>query len=380
VPPISDRIRSAAPRGAGEKPASPGLRETVLHDLRDGGFPRSLRRDLEELHEFYLSDETRARLESMPRIKRWFLRAWWLLEQLVLKLSPTRRLLLLISLALSVMNGLSYHRGNVRVDLQVSVLSFVILLVVLMLELKDKLLVREEIEVGRAVQKALLPSANPNLPGWDLCLFTRPANDVGGDLVDFLRLRGDHLGLALGDVAGKGLGAALLMAKLQATLRAFAPNSESLAVLGTQVNAIFCRDSLPERFATLVYFELGPNSGEVRLLNAGHPLPIVVRAGSIEQLPPAALPLGFLPDAEYTQQRLDVGPGDLLLVYSDGLTEAGNRAGELFGDERLLALVPQLRGLTAEAAAARLVAEVERFAGDARQSDDLSLVLARRAT
>lgn len=380
MPPISDRTRPDAPRGAGGPSASPGLRETVLHDIREGGLPRGLRRDLQELHEFYLSDETRARLASMPRLKRWLLLAWWLLEQLVLKLSPTRRLLLLIAFVLSLIVGFSSRPGRVRFDFHGSVLSFVILLVILMLELKDKLLAREEIEVGRAVQKALLPSANPVLPGWELCLFTRPANDVGGDLVDFLRLHGDRLGLALGDVAGKGLGAALLMAKLQATLRAFAPDSESLAVLGTQVNTIFCRDSIPERFATLVYFELGPSSDEVRLLNAGHPLPIVVRAGSIEQLPPAALPLGFLPGAEYTEQRVDVGPGDLLLVYSDGLTEAGNRAGELFGDERLLALVPQLRGLTAEAAAARLVAEVERFAGDARQSDDLSLVLARRAT
>ena len=374
----SQRARVDAPRGDGAPGKSPGVLKTVLSDIRQGELRRTLRRDLQDLSEFYLEDEARARLKRMPRLHRFFFWTGWLLKQLILKLPPIRRLLLVSALLLFVIGGMSFHQGNVRIDLGGNPVSFVILLVVLMLELKDKLLARREIEVGRAVQQALLPDTNPTLAGWDIWMFTRPANDVGGDLVDYLSLRGERLGVALGDVAGKGLGAALLMARLQATLRAFAPDSESLAVLGARMNAILGRENPKQQFATLVYFELEPGSGEVRLLNAGHPLPILLRAAEVQQLPPVALPLGLMTGSAYSEQRFTIAPGDMLIVYSDGLTEAETRAHDLFGEERLLQLLPQLRGLEAEAAGTRLLAEVQRFVADQPQSDDLSLILARR--
>ena len=372
----TDRTRS----GPSPQPGSPhaGVGKTVLHDIRHGSIHRSVRQDLRDLHDFYLDDEARARLQRMRPIKRGLMRLLWIMEQLILKLSPARRILLLISLFLFGVGRVSFESGNVSYEFQWGPVAFIILLVVLMLELKDKLLARQEIEVGRAVQIALLPDDHPTLPGWEFWLFTRPANDVGGDLVDYLPVHDTGLGLALGDVAGKGLGAALLMAKLQATLRAFVPESTSLADLGARMNAILCRDSPPARFATLVYFEVQPNSGEVRLLNAGHPLPLIVRARTLEQLPPAAVPLGFITTANYSEQRAVLEPGDLLVVYSDGLTEAQNRAGSFFSEERLLAMAPQLRGISAAAAGTLLLDEVVFFAGDLRQSDDLSLILARR--
>lgn len=380
MPVTSKRARVDPPRGDGAPGKSPSVFKTVLRDIRQGELRRTLRRDLQDLSEFYLEDEARARLQRMPRIKRFFFWTGWLLKQLILRLPPIRRLLLVVALLLVVVVGISYHEGRFRLEFGGNPLSFGIILVVLMLELKDKLLARREIEVGRAVQQALLPDTTPILAGWDLWLFTRPANDVGGDLVDYLGLRGDRLGLTLGDVAGKGLGAALLMARLQATLRAFAPDSESLAVLGARMNAILCRDNPKQQFATLVYLELEPTSGEVRLLNAGHPLPILISAREVQQLPPIALPFGLLTGSAYSEQRFTMAPGDLLLVYSDGLTEAETREHDLFGEERLLQLLPQLRGMGAESAGRRLLAEVERFVADQRQSDDLSLILARRTS
>jgi sigma-B regulation protein RsbU (phosphoserine phosphatase) len=304
--------------------------------------------------------------------------SWWLLKNLILNLSPARRLFLVVSLWMSIQAAYTFSMGSGRVNVDLRALGFLLLLLVLMLELKDKLMARNELEVGRKVQIALLPDCNPTLSGWDLSLFTRPANEVGGDMVDYLRIDESRLGVALGDVSGKGLGAALLMAKLQATLWALATDFSSLAELGARANGILCRDGLPGSFATLVYLELGPDSGQVRVLNAGHLPPITVQSGRLETLPPVATPLGALPGSVYTEQRVEIEPGGFLLVYSDGLTEARNKEGEFFGEERLRALLPGIRGLSAGDVGSRLLAEVERFVGEERYSDDLSLAILRR--
>lgn len=356
--------------------ADPG--KNFFQELQLADFNRTLRRDLQELYDFYVDEEQRARLRAMHPIKRWFLLAAWLLKGLFLKLTPARRIMLLFTLILFIQGQSTFRLQSAEFSLNLQIVSFLVLLVILMLELKDKLLAHDELRVGRAVQLALLPTCNPVLPGWDIWLYTRPANDVGGDLVDYLPLRDQHLGLALGDVAGKGLGAALLMAKLQATLRALAPEAGDLRDLGQRLNTIFCRDGLPNRFATAVYLEIGPNDGQVRLLNAGHPPPIVIRSAGLEELPPVATPLGVLSEETYVEQSLDLAAGDMLVVYSDGLSEAGNRAGHFYGEERIREALPRMRGRTAADAGARLLAEVDRFIGEARPNDDLSLIVLKR--
>jgi sigma-B regulation protein RsbU (phosphoserine phosphatase) len=185
--------------------------------------------------------------------------------------------------------------------------------------------------------------------------------------------------VVLGDVAGKGLGAALLMAKLQATLRAILPDVASLAELGARVNTILHRDGLDNRFATLFLAELDHGSGRLRYLNAGHNPACVIRHGGVERLDASSYPLGLLAQASYQEGAVELSPGELLLAYSDGLTEATNEAGEEFGAQRLEQLLPSLRGLAPAAAGARVLAEVARFVGERRPDDDLSLaVIARR--
>ncbi|MEJ2368643.1 MAG: PP2C family protein-serine/threonine phosphatase [Acidobacteriota bacterium] len=201
---------------------------------------------------------------------------------------------------------------------------------------------------------------------------------MGGDLVDFIRLESGRVALFLGDVVGKGLGAALLMAKLQSTLRTLIPEEGSLEDLGRRTNQIFCRDGLPGKFATAVYLEIGPDEGQVQVLNAGHLPPVVLHCGTHESLPPVAMPFGILSGESYHEQSLAVPPGGLLLAYSDGLTEAFNEAEECFGDERVEALFPALEGRSAEAAGQFILQAVDRFIGDRRPSDDLSLIVLRR--
>jgi len=353
----------------------------IWNDVQRTGVKRTVDRTFVDLQEFYLSDHTRDRLVGMRKGRRAFYLAGWLLKSLFLKLTPARRVLLALSFVLMWQATSIESRGDTtQISVHFPFLGIATLLLILMLELKDKVLAREELEAGRFVQRALMPDPSPAIPGWDVWLFTRSANDVGGDLVDCLPLGEQRFGIVLGDVAGKGLPAALLMAKLQSTLRALATEENSLAALGHKMNRILCRDGLPNRFATMVYLDVGAQSGCVRMLNAGHPPPLVLRGAILEELPNGSMALGMFSEAVFSERRVELSQGDVLIVFSDGLTEAMNGNDEFFGDERLRAHLPLLAGMPAEALGTRVVAAVDEFVGDRRPHDDLSLVVLRRVS
>ncbi len=361
------------PGGARGSRGERGFGQTVIDDLKHTRFDQSLLRELEDLYRFYLDDETRARLAEMGRVKRAFWLLGWLLKSLYLKLSQGRRLALLAALVFAALG----ETGGSQAKFDFRLWGFFILLLIFMLELKDKLLARDEIDVARQVQLALLPQEEPHLPGWAVWSYTRPANDVGGDLVDYIDFDSEILGAVLGDVAGKGLGAALLTAKLQATLRALVPEARSLEELGDRLNTILYRDGLDNRFATLFYAELARESGRVRYLNAGHN-PAYVLGAERRRLGASGLPLGMLDATSYREQSVELVPGEMLIAYSDGLTEATNEAGQEFGDERLEALLAGLQDLSPDRAGGRLLEEVDRFLAGRRPADDLSLVILKR--
>lgn len=350
----------------------PKLGKTVLDDFSRGDFGLSMRRDWADVVEFYLDPESLQELQEMGRIKRWWFSTWWMLKSMLLKLTPTRRILLLTSLVV-FLYGLDNEQFWV-------IVGFLGVLGVLMIELKDKLLAQDELASGRAVQFALMPDREPEFPGWDIWLFTRPANDVGGDLVDYLHLGTDRLALALGDVSGKGLPAALFMAKLQATIRALAPAHESLAALGGEINQIFWRDKLPNRFASLIYLELTANSGTIRVLNAGHLPPLHVDREGVRTMRQGDVALGLSRDHQFSERTVEVAPGEVIVAYSDGITEARTEEGSFFGDERLRKLVGRLQNLRAADLGGTILDTVDDFIGDARPSDDLSLIVLRRRT
>jgi serine phosphatase RsbU (regulator of sigma subunit) len=371
----------ATARGSRDEPR---LFQTIRNDFRDvTGHPRrqtqAVSRTFEELEEFYLTPAHRERLAGMKPVARWIHRIPWFFKSLFLKLTPTRRVLVVLAVFLFLWS-FNIDVRDVSVHFETPLLGVALLVLVLALELKDKLVARDELEAGRSVQRALMSGPVPTVPGWEVWLWTRPANDVGGDLVDCMRLEADRFGLVLADVAGKGLPAALLMAKVQATVRALAPDFERLDDLGARVNRILCRDGLPDRFATLVYLEIGAGSGRVRVLNAGHMPPYVLRGRAVEEMPRGGVAMGIVKGASFDEQDVELSPGDVLLVYSDGVTEAMNKAGDFFGDERLRALLPGLASLPTAEAGARVFAAVDAFVGDSRPHDDISLILLKRAS
>jgi hypothetical protein len=352
----------------------------IYADIQKRGLKRAVGGSFASLESFYLTDEDRRQLAAMRPARRFLVRGRSLLTSLLLKLTPARRIMLAVALFLLVFGGpaVRFASSRLSIDIRMPWLAALLLLGVLMLELKDKLVARDELEAGRTIQLALLPEMNPTIPGWQVWLYTQPANDVGGDLVDHQQLDERCHFLAVGDVAGKALPAALLSVKLQATLRALAPRFDCLGDLGAALNDILFRDGLPTRFASLVYLLLSIDSGAVRVLNAGHMPPLVVRGQVITPMDRGSMVLGIMPHSTFAEQRVELNGGDTLVVYSDGVTEAMNETGDFFGDERLYEIVCSATGMAVGAIGTQIVGAVKTFVGDAVPSDDLSLMVLRR--
>jgi serine phosphatase RsbU (regulator of sigma subunit) len=192
-------------------------------------------------------------------------------------------------------------------------------------------LIQLELSQASEIQQGLLPAEAPECPGYDVAGYNLPCQTVGGDYYDFLHYKDDRLGLVVGDVAGKGLPAAILMSSLQARVQMLRETSPDPAAAVTVLNRALAERCPPGRFITLVYALLDPRTGSVAYSNAGHNYPILIRAhGSVEQLRRGALVLGIQPDVEYALSEITLEPGDMLALYSDGVTEARRPTGEEF--------------------------------------------------
>jgi phosphoserine phosphatase RsbU/P len=356
----------------------PGLGSTIISDIKRGDLFRVLKKDWTDLKQFYINRERQSRLEDMGRINRFFFMIYWIMKSLFLKLSSSRRILLLLSFFFLFLSSTKDENGQRTNDFSMIIVAGTIILFLLMLELKDKLVARNELEAGRSVQSALLPDVSPFIPGYKVWLYSRPANDVGGDMVDYIKLDDKHFAAAIGDVAGKGLPAALLMAKLQATLRALAPDFSSLSELGKKINGIFYRDTLPKSFASMIYIAFETGSDILRILNAGHLCPIIIRNGEISILPKTSPALGIMKNAEFLGQDVSLSSGDYFIAYSDGVTEAMNSDGEFFGEERLKTIISKIKNLEPVSFGERILYEVDYFVADAPSYDDISIIVIRK--
>ena len=313
----------------------------------------------------------------MGLVRRWLYFGAWLFKSLFLNLTPARRVLLALALLLLWGRAQWNTGGHAVVRVDFGGLAIGLLLLLLMLELKDKLVARSELQAGRVIQQALLPKEAPQVPGWDVWISTRPANEVGGDLVDFVTHEDGRVGLVLADVCGKGLPAALLMARLQATVLAFVPDCplpRGARLTPTQ-GVPHARSGEPLRHPRLPGVE--PGSSRIRLVNAGHMPPLVVGAGQVQPLPAGGPALGIPIVATHEEQSLDLGAGQTLVGYSDGVTEALNEGDAFFGDERLLGTLRETAGRPAAEVAHHLLEAVEAFVGEARWHDDVSLIVVR---
>jgi serine phosphatase RsbU (regulator of sigma subunit) len=294
----------------------PRIRHTIRSDFRQTKIKEEFKSEYKDLKHYFLNDERKQRLEKMSPIKKIFLLPWWLIKAMYFRLTPFRRILLFIGLILLVLSGNVEASGDdAKLSLNVSaILVSVIFLFILALELKDKLLAKTELEEGRAIQQALMPERSPKIKGWDIWLFTRSANDVGGDLIDFIQIDENKFGVTVGDVAGKGLSAALLMAKLQSTIRALVYDYPSLEILGDKLNKIFHRDSPSKIFASLIYVEINSESGDVKFINAGHYPPIIARNEKVEQLEKDAPALGLIKEATFNKQLISLYQNDFMII------------------------------------------------------------------
>ncbi len=240
-----------------------------------------------------------------------------------------------------------------------------------------------EIEIAREVQERLFPQRLPEIAGLDYFGRCRTALGVGGDYYDFLALPDGKLGVALGDVSGKGIAAALTMASLQASLRADAMRAgDDLAGLIARVNNMLYDASTEDRYATLFYAQFDPASRLLTYVNAGHCPPILLRSSSagrqIERLDKAGgTVVGLVPDVPYDQAQVALCPGDLLVIYTDGFSEAMSPHLEEWGDQRLLAAVKSCATLPAKDAITKILQATDAFASGAPQSDDMTLVILR---
>jgi sigma-B regulation protein RsbU (phosphoserine phosphatase) len=235
-----------------------------------------------------------------------------------------------------------------------------------------------ELEIAREVQERLFPQSYPSIPGLDCAGHCRPAQGVGGDYYDFVALPEGRLGIAVGDVSGKGISAALLMASLRASLRGQTLGGPAdLAALMCNVNALLYEASAANRYATFFYAQFDPRDRTLAYVNAGHNPPVVLRGAEVLRLEADGPVVGLLPQAQYGQSALVLSPGDILLAYTDGISEAMTMDDEEWGEERMIAAAQAYRGLPAGQMIERMIAAADAFAAGAPQHDDMTLVVVK---
>jgi sigma-B regulation protein RsbU (phosphoserine phosphatase) len=302
---------------------------------------------------------------------------------LLLKMSPARRVLLLTAFAMLVMSGGKVRYGNnIAFDVNFVVVSALLFLLLLSLELADKVTMKRDLEIAREIQTWLVPSHAPEVVGADIAFATRPQNSVAGDYYDAFYPDPDNhekLMLVVADVAGKSVPAALLMATLQASLRTVAIENAPLADLVARLNRYACAHSLDgRRFTTAVLGEYNPVTRRLIYVNAGHNAPILRRMnGDLLQLDVGGLPLGIQSNVVYETADLELQPGDALIFFTDGVVEAFNEAGEEFGNKRWDGAIRNLPDWNAQQTLQHLMKKVDEFVGATRQSDDITCLVFR---
>ncbi|HZI49967.1 MAG TPA: SpoIIE family protein phosphatase [Pyrinomonadaceae bacterium] len=236
-----------------------------------------------------------------------------------------------------------------------------------------------ELQVASEIQQRFQPTSAPQLDGYELQGISFPCYEIGGDYYDFIRRANGNLVVALGDVSGKGTAAALLMSSLHAAVHAQFDMHPSLVEIISAVNRYLVESIPANRFVTLFYAELNPKDGQVSFLNAGHNPPLIVRTGgTMEQLAAGGLPLGIMAEADFREGHTKLNPGDVLVIYSDGVSEAVSPTGEEFGPTRLYEAVARNLDASAAGIRDRIESALTKFAQGTPAADDITLVIVKR--
>jgi serine phosphatase RsbU (regulator of sigma subunit) len=240
-------------------------------------------------------------------------------------------------------------------------------------------LMAKELEQAAEIQRGLLPKTPPKIDGIDIAGMSVACRSVGGDYFDYLNMTGDRFGVLVGDVAGKGMSAALLCSSVQARAQVLAEEPDDLGTFVTRLNRSVAVSCPGNRFITLFGCTVNPVTGELWYSNAGHNPPYLVRAdGTIETLPAGGPVLGILKQIKYEAKQERLQPGDMVVMFSDGVTEARSPSDDEYGEDRLVEEIKRVKGQSAQAAVKYLFECVERFMGDAPAADDITLVVLRK--
>lgn len=345
--------------------------------------------DAKEGYGLYSRDVDWEAVRQKKGLKKAFHAVWALFQAMLMKLSPARRVLLLIAMFLIIVNP-EFHTSDGHVNFNLQGLGATILFLLLALELADRVTMKRDLEIAREIQSWLVPAAAPSFPGVDIAFATRPANTVAGDYYDAFVRSGAPAGEApsaedarllvvVADVAGKSVPAALLMATFQASLRALAATPSSLLDLVAGLNRYACAHSLGGlRFTTAFLGEWDPRTRTLAYVNAGHNPPLLRRvSGRIERLETGGLPLGINMERSYESASVTLDPGDLLLIYTDGVVEAFDVDDVEYGEPRLRSLLLAVPSESAAETLQRLMGDVDAFVGPARQHDDVTCLVLR---
>ncbi|MFZ1919117.1 MAG: PP2C family protein-serine/threonine phosphatase [Terriglobales bacterium] len=329
------------------------------------------------------------RLEGQSRGQR----AWHLFKTLfwaiIEKLSPARRVLLLLGLILLFFSsGISYadKAGEIHVfAFDFRLVGGLLIFVVLLLELADRVVMKRDLEIAKDIQSWLLPGAPLQIPGYSIAYATRPANTVAGDYYDVILRPGptpdqDRVLFAVADVAGKSIPAAMLMATFQASLRTLATSGSALGEIAVELNRYACSNSQGgARFTTAFLAELNPETGDIAYVNAGHNVPILRRSsGAVYRPEEGGIPIGVLASASYQVGTTSLANGDWLVIFTDGVVEAMNAKGEEYGEPELIRVIDRGAALAPADLLKNLLAALDWFVGNTPQHDDITCLLLKR--
>jgi serine phosphatase RsbU (regulator of sigma subunit) len=349
------------------------IRKTIVSDFLEHDFWKNSKQDWSDSQEYYLNDSQKEKIKNMSKARGVFYIVYWLLRDMFLKLSANRRIVLVVSLVMffHYQHLIKSGEDDAAIVLIAAIAGLIFLL---MLELKDKMLAQDELHAGRAVQFAMMPDTIKQINHWNIWMLSRPAKEVGGDIIDYQEIDETRRAISLGDISGKGLAAALLMVKLQATIRALADNNTDLAVLAQKINKIYYRDKPKGSFASLVYAE-PDDSGHISFFNAGHLPPMYVSNNEVNFAQSKSPALGILKSVNFQVNECKLNIGDYFIIYSDGLTEAMNNTKELYGIDRLQECINNSKKSSIEELAEAILSDIMLFLGENKPNDDMSLVI-----
>jgi len=369
--------------------------------LTPADFQKLFTRDTPEAYRYFTRHIDEQKLATLPWYRRWPIRTRLVFVAFAMRLSPVRRVLYAFALFAAILGALQLFRGILPTRVLVFpftmqlplpqwsegggwlLLGFIAMNLLVLMEVADRLSLKGDLEIARDIQLAMLPSGLHRAGDAVVCGVTRPANTVGGDFYDILPRADGRLVIALGDVAGKGSPAALLMALLLAMLRTLVDEGLETARLLERLNVQVARHSPASRFITLFYGLYDPATGRLEYVNAGHLPPLVRRAdGTFERIVgdgKGGLALGMFERATYDTHVTTIGHGDVFVLYSDGITEAEDKTGRAFEDTGVEMVVSRDAANDPDALGRALLSAAEHHAGDARLGDDLTALVLKRS-